>query len=229
MLDTTARTPAQALAAVLAGLPDFPDRQPGPWPAPEPTPGEITWLCGPTGVGTSTVGWEVAQAWQRAGDTTGFADLRQLGFLRPAPAHDPGNHRLRAANLAAAWHHFHAYGARRMVVVGKVGHPGQVRHYADALPAATLTLYRLHASPEELHRRIRLRGQGGGPNLAGDELRGQGAAVLDRAHREAVAEAAALERAGLGDVRLGTDGRSPHDLAADIVSAAPGAGAAESG
>ena len=29
-------------------------------PVPDPTPGEILWLCGPAAVGKSTVGWQVA-------------------------------------------------------------------------------------------------------------------------------------------------------------------------
>lgn len=216
-LDTTGRTAAEVLETVRSRWPLHPARQPGPWPDPDPTPGDIVWVCGATAVGKSTVGYELAQSSQRAGHTTGFVDLQQIGFLQPAPAPDPGNHRLKAANLAAVWRNFHAHGARRLVVVGPVEQAQQVRLYADALPAATVTVFRLHAGPDELRERIRQRGLGGGPNIAGDHLRGQPRAVLDRAHDAAVAQAAALQRAGLGAVRIDTDGRTADDVTAELV------------
>jgi hypothetical protein len=194
--------------------PAFPARQPGPWPDPlPPAPGEIVWVCGASAVGKSTIGYQVAVASRSRGHTTGFVDLQQLGFLRPASE----QHRLKAANLAALWHHFHSYGARRLVVVGSVEHADQIRLYAQALPRARLTVYRLHAGPDELRERIRQRGLGGGPNIAGDALRGQPAEVLEAAYRRAVAEAGALERDGIGDVRVDTAGRGIDDSAAQIL------------
>jgi adenylylsulfate kinase-like enzyme len=217
VVDTTGRTAAEVLETVRGRWPDPPARQPGPWPDPARTPGEILWLCGTTAVGKSTIGWEVADRSWRSGHITGFVDLQQIGFLNPAPGRDAGDHRLKAANLAAAWADFHEHGARRLVVVGPVEHHSQVRRYVDALPAATVTLYRLHAGPGGLRERIRHRGLGGGPPIAGDVLRGQPAAVLDRAHEAAVVQAAALERANIGDVRIDTDGRSVDDVAHEII------------
>jgi predicted ABC-type ATPase len=218
-VDTTGRGVADVLADVRERWPAAPARQPGPWPEPlPPTPGEIVWVCGATATGKSTVGYQVSVASRDAGHITGFVDSQQIGFLGPEVGQEPGNHRLKAANLAALWHHFHSYGARRLVVNGSVEHADQVRLYAEPLPGATLTLYRLHAGPDTLRERIRLRGLGGGPNIAGDQLRGQPATVLDEAHRAAVAQAGALERASLGDLRLDTDGRSVDDLAAEILA-----------
>jgi deoxyadenosine/deoxycytidine kinase len=207
-LDTTGRTAAEILAVVRSRWAGRPAPQAGSWPGPVSTPGEILWLCGPTAVGKSTIGWAVAERSRRAGHMTGFVDLQQIGLLHPMSGTAPGNHRLKAANLAAAWANFHAYGARRLVVVGSVEQPDQVRLYTEALPAAKIVLCRLHASPESLRERIRQRGQGGGPPIAGDALRGQPEAVLDAAHVIAVAQADALERANIGDARLDTDRRS---------------------
>ncbi|MET8153597.1 hypothetical protein ACIBSW_35850 [Actinoplanes sp. NPDC049668] len=216
-VDTTGLTAAEVLATVRSRLPVYPARYPGPWTEPVATPGQIVWVCGATAVGKSTVGYEVAQSSRRAGHVTGFVDLQQIGFLRPSSGPDRNNHRLKAANLAAVWQHFSGYGARRLVVVGSVEQSNDVRLYADALLAADITLYRLHAGSDQLRERIRLRGSGGGPPIAGDELRGQAAAVLDRAHEAAVAQAEALEFAGIGDVRIDTDGRTVDDLAQEIV------------
>jgi len=156
----------------------------------------------------------VAEWSRRAGHMTGFVDLQQLGFLGTGL----GNHQLKAANLAAVCANFSAYGARRLVVVGSVDQPDQVRWYTEALVSAKMTLCRLHASPESLRDRIRQRGQGGGPPIAGDALRGQPEAVLDAAHTMAVAQAEALERAGIGDTRLDTDNRSVADLTRMIAT-----------
>ncbi len=179
------------------------------------TPGEILWLCGATAVGKSTVGWELAEWSRRAGHITGFVDLQQIGFLTSGC--DPGDHRLKAANLAAVWAHFYEHGARRLVVVGPVEDHSQVRRYLDALPAATMKLYRLHAGPDQLRERIRQRGLGDGPPVAGDVLRGQSAAVLAQAHEAAAMQAAALEHAGIGDVRIDTDGGSVDDVTGEIA------------
>jgi hypothetical protein len=160
-------------------------------------------------------------AWsRRAGHTTGFVDLQQLGFLNPSSGREAGDHRLKAANLAAVWAGFSAHGARRLVVVGPVEQHSQVRLYREALPAATLRLHRLHAGPDQLAERIRHRGRGGGPPIAGDVLRGRPAAVLAEAHAAAVVQAAALDRANLGDVRIDTNGRRVEDIAGDITARA---------
>jgi len=216
-LDTTGRSAAEVLATVRDRWLGYPVRQPGSWPDPLPAPGDILWLCGATAVGKSTIGWEVAERSWRAGHTTGFVDLQQIGFLHAGSDQDPGNHRLKAANLAAVWANFHAYGARRLVVVGQVEQASQVRLYAEALSAANMMLYRLHAGPDQLRDRIRQRGLGGGPLIAGDELRGQPAVVLAQTHKAAVTQAGALERTDIGDVRVDTDGRSVDDVAREIA------------
>ncbi len=215
-LDTTGLTIREVVAAVRERWPSFPARESGRWPEPVPVPGEVLWLCGATAVGKSTVGFEVACTQWRAGHTTGFVDLQQICFYRPLPGREINHHRLRAANLAAVWRHFHAYGAQRLIVVGAVERPADVRLYADALPAATMTLCRLHAGPDQLRERIRQRGLGAGPDIAGDTLRGQPAAVLDQVHQAAVAEAAVLECDGVRDVRVDTNGRTISELAQEV-------------
>ncbi|WP_328475819.1 AAA family ATPase [Actinoplanes sp. NBC_00393] len=194
VLDTTGRTAADVLAEVRERWPFCPSRQPGDWPQPAATPGEIIFVCGAPAVGKSTFGWELAERFRRDGHTTGFVDLQQIGF-----GHD---HRLKAANLAAVHTNFSAYGAQRLVVVGRIENPDQLKLYRDALPAARITVYRLHAGPDQLRERIRQRGLGYGPPIIGDELRGQPADVLAAAHEDAVAQAEKLERLSFGDVRV---------------------------
>jgi gluconate kinase len=221
-LDTTGRDVAGVLDLVRRRIPGWPGRRPAT-PPPHPGgrvsagPGRILWLCGPTAVGKSAVGWHLYEQAARAGSRAAFVDLDQIGFRRPVPAGDPGNHRLKAANLAAVWQAFRARGAERLVVVGPVDRPDLVRHYRAALPAADITLVRLHAGPGHLAERVLLRGRGQGPLVAGDELAGQPPAVLRRAADRAAADAKALDDSAIGDLRIDTDGRPVRDIAAEIL------------
>ncbi|MFC6022015.1 hypothetical protein ACFP2T_38360 [Plantactinospora solaniradicis] len=190
-----------------------------PYRGPVTDPGRILWLCGPTAVGKSTVGWQLYERASRAGFRTAFVDLDQIGFRRPVPAEDHGNHRLKADNLAAIWHNFRASGAHRLIVVGPVDRPESVRTYTSVLPAATLTLCRLHASRAQLAERIMLRAEGlvSTWGLAGDDLRGRSGTLLRRIVDDATADAEALESAAIGDLRVDTDGRAVQDIAQEIL------------
>ncbi len=221
-VDTTGLTVAEVVDRVRArtGWPDLaaPVEQPSPTrQVPDPTPGQILWLCGPAAVGKSTVGWQVYQQVRRAGVTAAFVDLDQIGFHRPVPAGDPGNHRLKAANLAAVWRAFRTGGAGCLVAVGPLDRPEDVAAYTAALPAATITLCRLHASREVLADRVARRGRGLTPTwgLAGDELIGQPQARLREIADQAARIVDALD--GVGDLRVDTDDRPADEIAAEVL------------
>jgi hypothetical protein len=177
----------------------------------------VLWLCGPTAVGKSTVGWHVYEQVRRAGFRAAFVDLQQIGFLHPAPPGDPGNHRFKAANLAALWQTFRDCGTAGLIAVGAVDRAAEVAGYRAALPAASLTLCRLHASPERLAERVALRGRGLGPPIPGDRLTGRPAAVLDAAASRAAADAEALARAAIGDPPVDTGDLPPAAAAAEVL------------
>ena len=183
--------------------------------------GPILLLCGATGVGKSTAGFEVYLRDLRAGFTAAFIDLDQIGFCRPAPPGGTGNHRVKACNLAALWRTYRAAGAQRLVVVGPVEDEGAVRAYAGALPSATIMLCRLHAGRDQLTGRIMRRGQDGSWAQPGDPLIGQSTAHLRRIAGQAAADADALERAAIGALRIDTDGRTVEE-AADLIIAQTG-------
>jgi adenylylsulfate kinase-like enzyme len=185
-------------------------------PQPVRAAGPVLWLCGATGVGKSTVGWQIFMAVLGAGIDAAYVDLEQVGFLRPVPADDPGNHRVKASNLAATWQKFHAQGARCLIVVGSIDDRDAIRMYSGALPAGSLTLVRLHAGRDQLRDRIMVRGQGGGWRAPGDLLDGQPAATLQRIADKAALDALDLERAGIGDVRIDTDGLTIHEIADQV-------------
>jgi broad-specificity NMP kinase len=222
-VDTTGLTVTEVVDRVRArtGWPDLaaPAEKPSPTrQVPDPTPGEILWLCGPAAVGKSTVGWQVYQQVRHSGVNAAFVDLDQIGFHRPVPAGDPGNHRLKAANLAAVWCAFRASGAECLIAVGPLERPENVAAYIAALPAATMTLCRLQASREALADRVARRGRGLTPTwgLAGDELIGQPQARLREIADQATRILEALD--GVGDLRVDTDDRPADEIAAEILA-----------
>ncbi|MFE0021265.1 hypothetical protein [Amycolatopsis sp. NPDC059021] len=155
----------------------------------------LLWLHGPSGVGKSTVAWEIFTELSRSGVRTAYADIDQLGLCYPADGEDPGNDRLKAANLAAVWPVLRDAGARCLVVSGILGTSDAVRAYADRMPGIALTLCRLRADEAELRNRI--------------VARGWQTQLADAAVRHAEA----LDRAGAGELCVDTDGLSAVDVA----------------
>jgi hypothetical protein len=181
--------------------------------------GNILLLCGPTGIGKSTVGFQLYLRYLRDGLMAGYVDLDQIGFVRPGPRNDPGSHRLKAGNLAAMWLTYHAAGARHLIATGPVESDAVLQTYTSALPAASVTVCRLHAGAADLTRRIMSRGGGGSWPQPGDPLRGQSGRYLRGLAEQAIADGNALERAEVGTVRFDTDGRTVMEIV-DLIAAA---------
>jgi predicted ABC-type ATPase len=217
--------PGFAAARATVGLPSAVPPESGYAPiastAAEGADGNIVLMCGATGVGKSTAGFQLYLRHLRAGLTAGYIDLDQIGFVRPEPANDPGRHQLKASNLAAMWRTYHAAGARHLIATGPVGSEATFQTYVRALPNAKVTLCRLHAGAVDLRERILSRGNGGSWPQPGDPLRGQPAEYLHQVADKAIADAHALDRAGVGSVRIDTTGRSVAEIE-DLLAAATG-------
>jgi adenylylsulfate kinase-like enzyme len=178
----------------------------------------VLFLCGAAGVGKSTVGFEIYMGDLNAGRAAAYIDLDQIGFCSPASADK--SHAVKAANLAAICANYEAAGARQLIVVGPVESVQAAATYAAALPAADITLCRLHAGRDALQLRISQRGRGGTWSQPGDPLLGQSPGHLRRVAEQAAHEAEELDRASIGDLRVDTDGRSASAIADLVVSKA---------
>lgn len=162
------------------------------------------WLCGPSGVGKSAVGWEIFNQLSRSGIKTAYLDADQLGLCYPAPAHDPDNHQVKARNLGAVWPTFQAAGVQCLVFSGSVDTPDLVHAYAELVPGTALTLCRLRAGHDTLRDRFLRRGW-----------------LTDLAD-QAVDEADALNRSDFADLRVDTDGLSVPEVARQVRERAGG-------
>jgi hypothetical protein len=151
--------------------------------------------------------------------TAGYVDLDQIGFISPARPDDPGNHQVKAWNLAAMWRNYHAAGATHLITAGPIESSTQLQTYVDALPGATITLCRLHAGPDELTDRVMSRGAGGSWPQPGDPLRGRSADYLRAVADQAISADSVFERENVGNVRIDTDGHAPEESAALIAAA----------
>lgn len=185
------------------------------------TDGPVLWLCGATGVGKSSVGWQIFQTVVRDGHTAAYVDLEQVGFLG-STLDGNRHHQVKADNLAALWQTYRAAGAECLIVVGPAQNAAAVSAYVEALPSADVTVCRMHAERNQLTRQIMLRGQGGSWAAPGDPLTGLSDACLRPADDAVAAEDASLARAAIGDFDIAVDGRTVEELADAIRACMPG-------
>ncbi|MEU8004980.1 methyltransferase [Catellatospora sp. NPDC049111] len=166
---------------------------------------EVLFIGGRSGVGKSTVAAEVCAQLEAAGIAHVQLEGDFLGQVFPPPPGDPDRSRIVLDNLAALWRNFAALGYRRLVYTNTVS-----VLYADGLAEALdapvkIARVLLTASDAVANERLATRELGSG---------------LDVHVARSARAAARLDRDAPADVvRIGTDGRSVVDIAADVVAA----------
>ena len=161
----------------------------------------VLWIYGPAGVGKTQAAWSLFDRLSRDGIRAGFVDIDMLGMCyaaptaehwSPEPASDPVRHLLKIAALDPVLANFRTVGAQCVIVSGIVdpergADPGM-------LPHAELAPCRLRAEPDELRRRMDVRGR---PVEPVDEI---------------LRDAATLDRSGLPGVSIDTTGQDVGEV-----------------
>ena len=111
----------------------------------------VLWICGPAGVGKSTVSWRLYAELASSGVHVAFADSDQLCMCYPAPAGDPGRQHLKALNVGSMIPNLRSAGARCVIVNGVLAPAGLE---TGLLPDARVTICRLRASAGDVERRF---------------------------------------------------------------------------
>jgi hypothetical protein len=114
-------------------------------------------ITGPVGVGKTTVAAEAARLLREANIPHALVDLAWIEQCWPVPADDPWNERLTHRNLGCMWANFRQAGADRLILVRVLEARSLLRHVAEAVPGAEITVVRLRAPLAVLHARIRSR------------------------------------------------------------------------
>ena len=207
----TARRVAKAFRLTASSVPVSTSRPRSSAPAFAGTgPGRAILICGPTGVGKSTVGFGLFLNLLADGRAGAYLDLQQLGFLADLPDNAPSHHRIVAGCVADLWKQYQAVGAQDLVLTGRIEQPDDVQRYRDALPATSLVVCRLRTSSEELRERILARTRGGGPPLAGDALVGLAVEDAEIVLQHSLAQQGHLEELDFADITLDTAEESPE-------------------
>jgi GNAT superfamily N-acetyltransferase len=157
-------------------------------------------VTGPVGVGKSTIGRLVGHHLSGASVAHAVVDLDWLSASWPRPADDPWNEEMARRNLASMWANFRAGGAERLVLCRVLEARRLLEGVRHAVPAAECTVIRLRAPLEVLHARIRGR-------------QTDVAWYLEAATRLATT----MEKPDLADHVVDTGGRTPEDVAAEVV------------
>jgi ribose 1,5-bisphosphokinase PhnN len=167
------------------------------------TPVPVLVLTGPVGAGKTTVGAEVSDLLAEIGVAHAVIDVDCLRTCHPAPRDDPFHTALGLRNLAAVWANYRAAGAERLVLVDVVEERAYLAGYRGAIPGADITVVRLTATLESLHRR--LEGRESGASLEWHKARaGELLAQMD-------------ERA-VEDVLVQTEGKVAVEVAREVLA-----------
>ena len=161
-------------------------------------------LSGPVGAGKSTVGAAAAARLRAAGVPHALIDLPMIGQCWPAPDDDPWNERLVDRNLASMWSAFQEAGAGRLILCRVLEAWSLLDRVVDAVPGAEVTVVRLRVPVAVLHARLRHR-EVGDPSWFLDAATGL---------------AGEMERSGVHDHVVDNAGRSPDEVAAEVLRVA---------
>ncbi|WP_433894320.1 hypothetical protein [Streptomyces sp. CA-111067] len=175
-------------------------------------PAEVLLIGGRSGVGKTTVGWEVAARLRVAEVSHAIIEGDFLGQVYPAPEGDPHGSELVERNLTDMWANYARLGYRRLIYTNTVSVlPVAAGMFERAMgPTVRIVRVLLTASDATV-----------GQRLARRELGSE----LEQGLRASAEKGRLLDKRASADVlRVATDGRQVVDIAREVVAATGWAG-----
>ncbi|HWM02105.1 MAG TPA: AAA family ATPase [Actinophytocola sp.] len=168
---------------------------------------EALLIGGRSGVGKTTVGWEVSARLRAAAVAHAIIEGDFMGQVHPAPVGDPDRSRLTESNLTAVWANFARRGYRRLIYTNTL----------SVLPERTGMFQRAMGSGVRLVRVLLTASHTtASERLVSRELGSELAEGL----RTSADRARVLDELTAADVvRVATDGRPVMDIAREVVAA----------
>ncbi|MFI1869800.1 hypothetical protein [Streptomyces jumonjinensis] len=167
---------------------------------------EVLLIGGRSGVGKSTVGFEVSALLQEQGIAHCLLEGDCLDQVHPAPAGDPHRSAITERNLAAVWANYAALGHRRLIYTNTVS-VLEADMFRRALGGDALRVVKVLLTAGDTTVRTRL------------ARRETGIRLTEHIERSALAARRLEERAPDDTVRVVTDGRPVPEIAGEVIAA----------
>ncbi|HEX9099705.1 MAG TPA: hypothetical protein VF956_09495 [Candidatus Dormibacteraeota bacterium] len=156
-------------------------------------------LTGTVGTGKTVVAIEIGHILEQQGKSAAVIDLDWLGWLGSSTVTAD---QLIARNLGAIWPNLRKAGMSYAVLARAMLSRDSLSDLRVAVPEAEIVVVRLTASPSTIERRLRQRDSG---------------RELEEHLRESEHMTHAMDRAGLEDMAIGTDDRTPEEVAQEVL------------
>jgi len=141
---------------------------------------ELLVVCGPAGVGKTTVANEASEQLKLAGIEHAVIDTDALDQVHPWPPPGLQPQELSRRNLVAVWENFAQIGHRRLIVTGVfVDVEAELAWITSVVPARQVTVVRLRAGASTIEARVRHREIGSAAENQLRRTRAQVATIAD--------------------------------------------------
>ncbi|MEU6996430.1 hypothetical protein ABZ953_37985 [Streptomyces sp. NPDC046465] len=165
---------------------------------------EVLLIGGRSGVGKSSVGWEVAARLRASDIGHALIEGDLLDAVHPAPPGDPHRSRITERNLTAVWANYRALGCRRLVYTNTASVlPTEEHLFAKAMDGPHIIRVLLTATDATAEQR-----------LAAREV---GSELAQQLRRSAFMARHLDGHTGPDAHRIATDGRDLREIAAEVV------------